>query len=140
MFHELAINPDIQNKLFTEIVAINNELNTSRLTYEMIPKMKYLDMVVCETLRRWSPTPFMVRTCNHPYVLQNATGEKIDLQIGDGVCIPTYALHMDEKHFPKPIKFDPERFNNENQRLIKPGSYLPFGAGPREYRKLFFIR
>lgn len=138
MFHELAVNPDIQNKLFMEINAMKKESNTSQLTYEMLPKMKYLDMVVCETLRRWSPIPFFERTCDRPYVLQNGNGEKIQLQIGDGVCIPTYALHMDDKYFPKPMKFDPERFDEENQRLIRTGTYLPFGLGSRKHTNCHF--
>jgi len=30
-----------------------------------------------------------------------------------------------------PLKFDPERFSDENKQNILPGSYLPFGVGPR---------
>lgn len=46
MFHELALNPDIQDKLFAEIDSVKRELNGSPLTYEVIPKLKYLDMVM----------------------------------------------------------------------------------------------
>lgn len=132
MFHELALNPDIQDKLFAEINAVKKELNGSPLTYELISKMKYLDMVVCETLRRWCPIPFLERTCNRPYVLENTEGN-VELQVGDGIFVPMYALHMDEKYFPKPIKFDPERFNDENKGSIETGTYLPFGIGPRKF-------
>lgn len=136
MLHELAVNPDIQNKLFVEIDAIKNELNGSSLTYDIIPKMKYLDQVICETLRRWCPIPFLERTCDRPYVLENSNGAKVPLQIGDGIFIPTYALHMDEKYFSKPIKFDPERFNDESRAVIRAGTYLPnLGLGPRKYNK-----
>lgn len=131
MFHELALNPDIQEKLFVEIDCIKKELNGSPLTYETIPKMKYLDMVVSEALRRWCPIPFLERTCNRPYVLENAD-EKVKLQAGDGIFIPTYALHMDEKYFKKPLKFDPERFSEENRNSIRTGTYLPFGIGSRK--------
>lgn len=132
MFHELSLNPDIQNKLFIEISDLKAQLNGSPLTYEMIPQLPYLDMVVCETLRRWPTFAFFDRICNQPYVLVNSNETKVELQIGEGVTIPTYALHMDEKYFPKPIKFDPERFNDENRRLIRAGTYLPFGMGPRK--------
>lgn len=129
MFHELALNPDIQEKLFIEVSSIKKELNGSPLTYEMIPKMKYLDMCVNEALRRWCPIPFLERTCNRPYVLENADG-KVKLQAGDGIYVPTYALHMDDKYFKKPLKFYPERFNEENKSSIRIGTYLPFGIGP----------
>ncbi|XP_055304966.1 probable cytochrome P450 9f2 [Sitodiplosis mosellana] len=130
MFHELSLNPDIQDKLFAEINGVKEELNGSPLAYESISKMKYLDKVVCETLRRWCPVPFLERTCNRPYVLEN-NEEKVELQVGDGIFVPTYALHMDDKYFRKPIKFDPERFNDENKGSIQTGTYLPFGIGPR---------
>lgn len=130
MFHELSLNPDIQDTLFAEINGVKNELNGAPLTYESIAKMKYLDMVVCETLRRWCPVPFLERTCTRPYVLEN-NEEKLELQVGDGIFIPTYALHMDEKYFPKPIKFNPERFNDVINGFIRTGTYLPFGIGSR---------
>lgn len=132
MFHELALNPDIQQRLFTEIDNMKRELNGEPLTYEVIPKMKYLDMVVSETLRRWSPIPFLDRTCNQSYVLEN-NDTKVKLEAGDTIFIPTYALHMDEKYFKKPCKFDPDRFSDENKDLIQTGTYLPFGIGPRKF-------
>lgn len=94
MFHELAMNPDIQNKLFIEINDMKAQLNGSSFTYEMIPKLPYLDMVVCETLRRWPTFAFFERTCNRPYVLVNSNDTKVELQKGDCVTIPTYGLHM----------------------------------------------
>lgn len=138
MFHELALNPDIQEKLFTEIDSIKKELNGSSLTYEMIPTMKYLDMVVSETLRRWCPIPFLERACNRPYVLENTDG-KVKLQAGDRIFVPTYALHMDDKYFRKPLKFDPQRFSEENKSSIRTGTYLPFGIGPCEYCLLSIV-
>lgn len=131
MFHELALNPDIQGKLFIEINSIKKELNGLPLTYEVIQQLKYLDMCVNEALRRWCPIPFLKRTCNRPYVLENADG-KVKLQPGDEIYVPTYALHMDDKYFKKPLKFDPERFSEESNSSIRIGSYLPFGIGPRE--------
>lgn len=130
MFHELSLNPDIQAKLFKEIQSVKAELNGSPLTYDSIEKLKYLDMVVCETLRRWSPIPFIERTCNLPYVLENGDGKKVTINIGDEVLIPIFGLHMDDKYFSNPDKFDPERFSDENKDSIQSGTYLPFGIGP----------
>lgn len=137
MFHELAMNPDIQNKLFTEINDIKTQLDGSPLTYQMIPQMPYLDMVICETLRRWPTHPFLERICKRPYVLVNSNDTTVELQMGDSVCIPTYALHMDTKYFPKPNKFDPERFNDANRQLIRAGTYFPFGFGPCKWIRFF---
>lgn len=137
LFHELAMNPDIQSKLYNEINSIKSELNGSQLTYEIIPKLKYLDMVVSETFRRWCPIPFLERTCTKSYALENSNGENVQLNVGDGIFIPTYAIHMDQQYFPNPEKFDPERFSDENKNLIQSGTYLPFGSGPRKFILIF---
>lgn len=47
------------------------------------------------------------------------------------ILYPIYSIQHDEKYFPKPEKFDPERFSDENKHTIKPGTYVPFGIGPR---------
>lgn len=57
MAYELSVNPDIQQKLYEEIVAMEENLNGKRITYDQIQGLKYMDQVVCETLRRWTPQP-----------------------------------------------------------------------------------
>lgn len=37
-------------------------------------------------------------------------------------------LHRDPEHFPDPMQFDPDRFENNN---YNPTAYMPFGEGPR---------
>ena len=59
-------------------------------------------------------------------------GEKMLLvEKGKIVDIPIYSFHHDEEYFPNPEEFQPERFLPENKQNIKPGTYLPFGVGPR---------
>lgn len=57
MGHELAVNPDVQAKLFEEITNMNEDLNGKIINYEQIQGLKYLDQVVCETLRKWPAAP-----------------------------------------------------------------------------------
>lgn len=45
--------------------------------------------------------------------------------------IPIYSIHNDANYYPKPEKFDPERFNDENRKTRHPMTFLPFGGGPR---------
>lgn len=53
--YELALNPVIQNRLIDEIDTMQNGLHNSEITYDTLKKIKYLDMVVMETLRVHSP-------------------------------------------------------------------------------------
>lgn len=61
MSYELMINTDAQRKLQTEIDEMNENLGGSKVNYEQIQGMKYMDQVVCETLRKWPPAPAVDR-------------------------------------------------------------------------------
>lgn len=129
--HELAVNPDIQERLIDEIDSVNRELNEDSLNYETLNKMKYLDMVTSEALRKWPPAVILDRTCNKEYLLKSNDGNDVLLKPGDGIYIPIFNIHRDPTIYPNPDKFDPERFSDENKGLIKPNTFLPFGVGPR---------
>lgn len=131
--HELALHPDIQDKLYQEIIE-NDRKNNGKIDYNSIQSMKYLDMVVSEVLRLWPAAIALDRNCLKDYNLgkpNSAAKEDYILRKGVGVFIPVWCFHRDPKYFPDPLKFDPERFNDENKHLIKPFTYLPFGVGPR---------
>jgi cytochrome P450 family 9 len=128
--YELALNADIQQKLFEEVQATSKDLQGHNLTYEALQKMQYMDQVVSEGLRKWPPAVVTDRLCTKDYTL-NMDGQRIDIKKGDVIWFPIYAFHHDHKHFPNPEKFDPERFNNENKHTINNAIYMPFGVGPR---------
>lgn len=131
MVHELTVNPAIQAKLYDEIAEADRQLQGKPLTYETLQSLKYLDQVVSETLRRWTLAPINDRYVNAPFKLYNDAGSPVQLNVGDGIMIPTCAIHMDPQYFPDPERFDPDRFSDENKHTIRPGTYLPFGIGPR---------
>ncbi|KAL6418963.1 hypothetical protein ACFW04_011670 [Cataglyphis niger] len=109
--HELAVNPDIQDRLRDEVqqhLAEDNEIS-----YELLSKMTYMDMVISETLRKYHCRSIIVEP-------------------GNVVMISVYGLHHDSKYFPDPNKFDPERFSEKNKDNIVPYTYLPFGHRPKK--------
>lgn len=127
---ELIENPDVQEKLYEEIRSVEVELNGDSLSYDVLQKMKYFDMVISETLRKWPPAPVTDRICTKSYDMEN-NGRKFRVEKGNLIMIPIMGFHRDFKYFSDPDKFDPERFSEQNKHKIKPFSYLPFGAGPR---------
>ncbi|XP_063917655.1 cytochrome P450 9e2-like [Zophobas morio] len=97
--------------------------------------MKYLDMVISETLRKW-PTTFAVdRVCTKSYTIKPQSNYEVPvfLKPKEVIFFPIYGLHRDAHYYPNPEKFDPDRFSDENKMNIKPFTYLPFGLGPRSF-------
>nr|XP_033323905.1 cytochrome P450 9e2-like [Megalopta genalis] len=131
--YELALNPDIQERLREEVDRYMTEGN-GEISYEALTKMEYLEMVTSEALRKYPPVPFIDRSCVQKFELSPAAPgyDSITIKPGDVLGFPVYGMHHDPKYFPEPEKFDPERFNEQNKDKIDPYVYLPFGIGPRK--------
>lgn len=129
--YELALNPDIQARLISDIEDIEKNLDNKPITYDDLNKIKYLDMIVMEVLRIHSPAVIIDRLCSKHFHLTD--GEKVDVhfQKGDHIWVPIYCFHHNPKYFPNPETFNPERFSDQNRKNIEPGYYVPFGIGPR---------
>lgn len=125
--YEMALNPDIQDKLRNEMKEFHAK-NNGNLKYEDIKEMKYLDKVFRETLRKYPPGMLLRRKCNSNYTFH---GTKVSIPAGTSVIIPLYAIQIDPKFYENPDVFDPERFNEDAVAARHPMTYLPFGDGPR---------
>lgn len=132
--YELVVNPDIQQKLYEEIRAKQDELDAEnrKLSYDDLKSLKYLDMVVCESLRKWPPAAVTDRKCTKPFDYKDEeTGLELHLKPGSNLWIPIHGFHHDPQYFPEPERFYPERFSEENKQNINQDAYMPFGVGPR---------
>lgn len=72
--------------------------------------------------------PFLDRRTLNDYPIPESD---LVIEKGTPVLIPMVGLHYDDRYFPDPEKYDPERFSEENNARIPPFAYLPFGGGPR---------
>ncbi|KAM5131630.1 cytochrome P450 3A11-like [Callospermophilus lateralis] len=124
IMYVLATHPDVQKKLQQEI---DETLpNKATVTYDVLFEMKYLDMVVNETLRLYPIFERTVRVCKKDVELNGVLIPK-----GTNVAIPIYSLHQNSTYWPEPEKFYPGRFSKKNKDSINPYVYMPFGNGPR---------
>uniref|UniRef100_A0A182VS34 Cytochrome P450 n=1 Tax=Anopheles minimus TaxID=112268 RepID=A0A182VS34_9DIPT len=130
--YELAQNPDVQGKLYDELVHHGLTKSNSSVPpkYESVRSLPYLEAIVLETLRKWPPHPLLVRECTKPFSIpaaENGDRASIPLRVGDKLYISVWALHRNGDHFPQPEQFNPERFMDGN--APQSNTFIPFGIG-----------
>ncbi|XP_033752365.1 cytochrome P450 3A11-like [Pecten maximus] len=121
--HVLAQNPEAQIRLRKEI----KQLGQERISYQSIQKLPYLDMVFDEVCRLY-PTASLIVTRQ---AAAARTYGHVHIPAGMNVQVDVWGLHHDSKFWNQPQKFMPERFSAENKSKIRPYTFIPFGAGPR---------
>nr|XP_054933025.1 cytochrome P450 3A41-like [Dermacentor andersoni] len=119
----LALHSECQDKAISEI---DKAVSEEGLTYDTLQEMHYLEASIKEAMRLTSPDPLIMRLCT-----EETTVAGIRFTPGMNVDIPLAGMHLDPEYFPQPENFSPERFLAENKDSIRPFTYMPFGAGPR---------
>ncbi|KAE8663914.1 Cytochrome P450 78A5 [Hibiscus syriacus] len=124
---ELVLNPEIQAKAQAEIDAVVGKSN--QVSDSDIQNLPYIQAIVKETLRVHPPGPLLswARLAIH------------DVHVGDHfvpagttAMVNMWAITHNEKLWPDPANFNPERFMEEEVSVM--GSDLrlaPFGSGRR---------
>lgn len=125
--YHLARDATVQQRVYDEILAIvGPDAATQELTYGTLQELKYLDMVIKETLRINPSVPIIGRRSAGDMLID---GVSIPKGMDFGILI--YALHNDPDLYPDPARFDPERFSEEASAKRPPYSYIPFSVGSR---------
>ncbi|XP_045760427.1 cytochrome P450 6k1-like [Maniola jurtina] len=125
--HELAYHPEEQEKLYNEISKAVNENGKDILDYNNLVELKYLTACLHETMRKHTPVPYLDRLCQKEYTLN----EHVTIERGVPVFINVLAIHYNEKYFPDPEQWRPERFTSYSEGDNLNFTFLPFGEGPR---------
>ncbi|CAG5120247.1 unnamed protein product [Candidula unifasciata] len=121
--YELALNPDIQERVYQEMQEV---LKSDCPSYEELSKLTYMEQVINETLRLYPPLLSINRLAK-----ESVTYNGITIPKGATVMIPLFHILTDPNIYPDPNQFDPDRFSPEEREKRHPLAFMPFGHGPR---------
>src|SRR5271165_2402145 len=120
----LSQNPECEARFHNEV----DEILKGRLpVLEDVPRLRYTENVMAESLRLYPPAWAMGRYARNDFVL----GEYF-LPARTTVLISQFVTHRDARFFPDPLRFDPDRFSAEGKTQRTKFTYFPFGAGTRQ--------
>ncbi|CAH0557341.1 unnamed protein product [Brassicogethes aeneus] len=126
LIYSLATNPEVQQKVFEEQREIFGEgdIKNVKVSHKNLLEMKYLDLVIKETLRLYPSVPFYGRE-----LLEDIEYNGSILPKGLSIMLFAIGSHRDPDYFPEPNVFKPERFEHYDGKYNY--AYIPFSAGPR---------
>ena len=119
--YEVSRHPEVEAKLLDELDTI---LGGRTPSMENIRQLKYMDMVIKETLRLYPPSWGMPRDVVEDIVLGDYLIPK-----GTGVLFCQQVMHRDPRWFPESDRFMPERFADGWEEKVPKCAYMPFGYG-----------
>jgi cytochrome P450 len=119
----LSLHPEVQSKLLTEL---NEVLGDRCPSVADIPYLCYTKSIIKEAMRLYPPVAVMPRIAIQDYEIG---GYKVPA--GCTVLISAWTMHRHPRYFEDPDKFDPDRWDNDLEKRLPRGVYLPFGNGPR---------
>ena len=120
----LSQNPECERRFHEEI---DRELQGRLPTFDDVPRLRYVEMVLAESMRLYPPAWAMGRYARADFHL----GEFF-LPAKTTVLMSQFVTHRDARFFPDPLRFDPERFTPEARARRTKFTYFPFGAGVRQ--------
>jgi cytochrome P450 len=123
LWFALSQNPEVERRALQEV----DRLGDRPLSHADFPRLKYLELVVKESMRLYPATGLL---------FGREAVEDVELggylvKRGSWIFIAPYVVQRDARYFPDPEVFDPERFAPGRVEQIPPYAYIPFGGGPR---------
>ena len=123
LWYLLSQNPAARSRLHAEVDAVVGSRPPTGHDAESLP---WTTACFQEALRLYPPAWILEREA---IADDEVGGHRIPA--GATVNLPVYSVHRDERWWPDPLRFDPERFLGDGDRSRPRGAYLPFGAGRR---------
>jgi cytochrome P450 len=120
----LAQNPEAEDKLHAELDSL---LGGRAPTLDDVPKLKYTEQVLAESLRLYPPAWGTARVAMEDHEIGGYHIPK-----GAGVSLTQWTMHRDPRWFTDPEIFRPERWEDGLAKRLPRFAYFPFGGGPRQ--------
>ncbi|KAL3849169.1 hypothetical protein ACJIZ3_011051 [Penstemon smallii] len=122
---ELMRNPHIMAKLQQEIREAFEGIG--KVEESELHKLKYLNLVIKETIRLHPPIPLLPRACKHECKVDGYT-----IYEKSKVMVNIWSMGRNPQYWHDPERFHPERLeHNSMDYLGNNFEFLPFGAGRR---------
>jgi cytochrome P450 len=119
----LARHPEVEARLHSDLDSVLPDAPPSLAD---LPRLKYADAVVTESLRLY-PTAWAIAR----EAVRNTQIGGEHVAKGTSVLIVPWVMHRDERFFEDPDEFRPERWLDGAAERLPRLAYLPFGAGQR---------
>lgn len=148
---ELSQKPELMKKVRQEILNVLGDRD--KPTFDDIPKLHLVRLVIAESLRMYPEPPLLIRRALDDHVLPaGGVGFETKVQRGVDIFIALYNIHRSPDYWENPNEFDPERFLRPFKNAERPDwggynpvasalypnevhsdfAYLPFGGGSRK--------
>jgi cytochrome P450 len=119
----LSQHSEVRTKLQAELSQVLGERPP---TTEDIPQLSYTEKVIKESMRLYPPVSIFGREA----ASETQIGD-ITLPKGCVILISQWVLHRNPRYFDNPEAFQPKRWENDLEKALPRGVYIPFGDGPR---------
>lgn len=126
MWYLLALNPDARDRMLEEVDTVLGTHPPRRPTIDDIPKLPWTTACFEEGMRLMTPVWVIPRLCVEDDVIDGHHIPK-----GATVYIPVDRIHHDERFWPNPDVYDPNRFMPGAAKGRHRSAFLTFGGGRR---------
>jgi cytochrome P450 len=122
-FYILATQPALVHRLRAEVEEVTGG---GEIGFEHTRRLGFVRNLFRETLRLYPPITFLPRVATEATTIGDVAVKR-----GALVMVAPWVLHRHRRYWKQPNLFDPDRFLPERESEITPGTYIPFGQGPR---------
>ncbi|MFQ6642117.1 hypothetical protein Gotur_017944 [Gossypium turneri] len=122
--YQLAKDTIRQDRLYHELQKV---CGSNKVKEENFSRIRYLDAIFHETLRKHSPAPLVPLR----YVHEDTQIGGYHIPAGSEIAVNIYGCNMDKNYWENPEEWNPERFLDEKYDPLDLQKTMAFGAGKR---------